>query len=74
MREFLAMGGYGLYVWGAYAVFFIVIAIDCLAPLMARRRVLGELRAREARRAARTSRPQTHSNGHSTPSQSPISP
>lgn len=26
--EFLAMGGYGLYVWGSYAVTAIVVAIE----------------------------------------------
>jgi heme exporter protein D len=55
VREFLAMGGYGLYVWGSYAVFVLVLAIDCLAPLLARRRVLAELRGRIARQKSRVS-------------------
>jgi heme exporter protein D len=53
MAEFLAMGGYGAYVWSAYAVFFIVLAIEALAPLAQRRRVLAELRDRLARQQAR---------------------
>lgn len=57
MREFLAMGGYGLYVWGSYAVFFLVLAIDFATPFLARRRVLAELRGRIARQKSRTSSP-----------------
>ena len=40
--EFFAMGGYGLYVWGAYAVAAVCMAIE---P------VLVALRHRDARRA-----------------------
>lgn len=46
MSEFFAMGGYGTYVWGSMAVFFIVLGIDAAAPLIKRRRVLRELRSR----------------------------
>ncbi|GAA0715384.1 heme exporter protein CcmD [Dokdonella soli] len=53
MAEFLSMGGYGSYVWPAYAVFFIVLGIDALAPRMQRRRVLAELRGRMKRRQTR---------------------
>ena len=35
--EFFAMGGYGLYVWGSYAVTFVLIALE-LASLVLRRR------------------------------------
>jgi heme exporter protein D len=38
--EFFAMGGYGLYVWGSYAVTFLCIAIE-LASLASRRRAAG---------------------------------
>lgn len=34
--EFFAMGGYGLYVWGSYAVTFAVIALEVV--LLAQRR------------------------------------
>ena len=37
MNEFLAMGGYGFYVWGAYAVTAIAIVAE-LVSLRARRR------------------------------------
>jgi heme exporter protein D len=33
--EFVAMGGYGLYVWGSYAVVAVWMLVE---PLMARRR------------------------------------
>ena len=54
MAEFFAMGGYAHYVWPAYAVFLIVLALDAIAPRLQRRRVLADLRARLARRRART--------------------
>jgi len=53
MNDFLAMGGYGAYVWSAYAVFFIVLALEALAPRTTRRRVLADLRGRLKRRDAR---------------------
>ena len=31
MHDFFDMGGYGGYVWGAYAVFFVVLAFDAVA-------------------------------------------
>jgi heme exporter protein D len=43
--EFLAMGGYGLYVWGAYAVTAVVIAAE-VGTLVRRGRTL---RARAGR-------------------------
>jgi heme exporter protein D len=47
------MGGYAAYVWPAYAVFFIVLIADTVAPRLRRRRTLRELRARLARQSAR---------------------
>lgn len=35
--QFFEMGGYGLYVWGSYAVTFVLIALE-LVLLAARRR------------------------------------
>lgn len=54
MAEFFAMGGYAAYVWPAYAVFFIVLGIEALAPLATRKRVLAEIRGRLRRRQARS--------------------
>jgi heme exporter protein D len=56
LQTFFAMGGYAGYVWPAYAVFFVVLIIDTIAPRLRRRRVLRELRSRLARQDARQSR------------------
>ncbi len=57
MSDFLAMGGYGAYLWPSYAVFVIVLAIDALAPRIKRRRVLAEIRGKLKRRAPREATP-----------------
>ena len=44
--EFFAMGGYGLYVWGSYAVAALLMLVE---PLLARRR-----HAQACREAAET--------------------
>src|SRR5436189_124620 len=41
VREFFAMGGYGLYVWGAYGVTFLLIGVE-IAPLVNRSRKCSE--------------------------------
>jgi heme exporter protein D len=56
LHTFFAMGGYAGYVWPAYAVFFLVLLADTIAPRLRRRRVLRELRARLARQDARQTR------------------
>ena len=56
MSEFFAMGGYAMYVWPAYALFFIVLIADYINPWLRRRRNLRELRGRLARHAARQQR------------------
>jgi heme exporter protein D len=40
--EFLAMGGYGLYVWGSFGMCALVLAAECFS-LAQRRRALREL-------------------------------
>jgi heme exporter protein D len=50
MNDFLSMSGYGGYVWSSIAIFVVVLGLDIAAPLIKRRGVLRELRAR-ARRA-----------------------
>jgi heme exporter protein D len=57
MHDAFTMGGYGVYVWSAYAVFVIVLLIDALTPFWQRRDTLRELGARLKREAARTSSP-----------------
>lgn len=56
MMHWLAMGGYAQYVWPAYAVFFIVLAWDWLAPTLRKRRLTRELRGRIAREQTRNAR------------------
>jgi heme exporter protein D len=56
MTHWLAMGGYAMYVWPAYALFFIVLAWDWLAPAFRKRRLTRELRGRIARERTRNAR------------------
>ncbi len=51
--SFFGMGGYAGFVWSAYAVFFIVLAIDAIAPMLQRRRALKELQGRMRRDESR---------------------
>jgi heme exporter protein D len=48
LHEFLAMGGYGLYVWGSYGVTLAVILVE-IAMLVARARRAREQLVRETR-------------------------
>ena len=41
--EFLAMGGYALYVWGSYAVTLVVLIVEIVALVMRRRGVIERL-------------------------------
>ena len=41
--NFFAMGGYGLYVWGSYAVFFGLIATEVALLVARRRNILNQL-------------------------------
>ena len=61
LQTFLAMGGYAAYVWPAYAVFFLVLIADTVAPRVRRRRVLRELRARLTRQQVRQDRASSNS-------------
>ncbi len=53
MTDFLAMGGYGAYVWSSYAIFMIALLIDYLAPRLRNRRVIADLRGRLKRQQKR---------------------
>jgi len=41
--QFVAMGGYGLYVWGSYAVTLVVMVAEVAALVMRRRGVIDGL-------------------------------
>ena len=50
LDAFLAMGGYGFYVWSSYAVTFVLMAVE-VALLRARRRaIMNQLRRMESSR------------------------
>jgi heme exporter protein D len=53
MNDWLAMGGYGSYVWSSYAIFVVVLLIDFVAPRLRGRRMLIELRGRMTREQKR---------------------
>ena len=57
MSDFFAMSGYAAYIWPSYAVFFLVLAIDAIAPRLHRKRVLAEIRGKLARRQTRGATP-----------------
>jgi len=46
--EFLAMGGYAIYVWSAYAFFLIILIFNIWQPMLARKRYLKQQLRREA--------------------------
>jgi heme exporter protein D len=56
MTHWLAMGGYAIYVWPAYAVFCAVLAWDWFAPALRQRRLTRELRGKLARERTRNAR------------------
>ncbi len=53
MNDFLAMGGYGAYVWSSYAIFLVALLLDFLAPRLRNRRVVADLRGRIKRQKNR---------------------
>ncbi|HEY9066672.1 MAG TPA: heme exporter protein CcmD [Burkholderiaceae bacterium] len=46
--EFFAMGGYGLYVWGAYGLTAVLLALEVRSVLRRRRHALDAATARSA--------------------------
>lgn len=49
LGDFLAMGGYGVFVWGSYIAFFAVVFWSWWQPRHERKRIIRLLRARNAR-------------------------
>jgi heme exporter protein D len=47
--EFFAMGGYGFYVWGSYAVFALCIAVETFLVIRRRNQLLRQLRQENER-------------------------
>ncbi|KAF3979293.1 MAG: heme exporter protein CcmD [Methylococcales symbiont of Iophon sp. n. MRB-2018] len=42
-NEFLAMGGYSMYVWPAYGIAFVVLLLNIVLPLMQRKQLIRDL-------------------------------
>lgn len=53
LGDFLAMGGYGFYVWLAYGFFVVVMGWNLIQSRQDRRRILKLLQARRQREAGR---------------------
>ena len=49
IADFVAMGGYGLYVWVSYAFFFVVMGFNLWLPLRQRASTMRLLQARRLR-------------------------
>ena len=49
--DFFRMGGYALYVWWSYAIVFVVLALNLVAPALRHRRVRRTLAREHAYRA-----------------------
>jgi len=47
--EFLAMGGYGFYVWTSYAISFVVLLLNVIVPMVQRKQLLRELALKQKR-------------------------
>ena len=50
MTEFFQMGGYAIYVWPAYLVTAVALALTLVAPLRRRTRIIRELSTIAAQR------------------------
>jgi heme exporter protein D len=48
LNEFLAMGGYALYVWGSYGMTALLVAIELVALRARRHRAMDDLRRARA--------------------------
>ncbi len=46
LNEFIAMGGYGLYVWSSYSICVVVLLINMIQPIMRERKTIAELKKR----------------------------
>ncbi|VAW76575.1 hypothetical protein MNBD_GAMMA15-440 [hydrothermal vent metagenome] len=55
MSEFFHMGGYASYVWSSYGIALVVLVMNLVSPILARRKLLTEL-ARRDQRARRMKR------------------
>ena len=47
--EFLAMGGYGFYVWTSYGIAFVVLVLNIVLPILQRKQLLRQLALKQKR-------------------------
>ncbi len=47
--EFLAMGGYGFYVWTSYGITFVVLLLNVIIPLLQKKKIWRELLLKQKR-------------------------
>ncbi len=47
--EFLAMGGYGFYVWTSYTIAFVVLLLNVVLPLIKKKQFLRQLALKQKR-------------------------
>lgn len=50
--EFLAMGGHGAYVWSAYGLCLVLLAVNALLPVLAQSRYLKYMARRQRRKVS----------------------
>jgi len=44
MHDFLAMGGYGLYIWISYALTLLVLVVNLLTPILRKKEIVQSIR------------------------------
>ena len=49
LQEFLAMGGYGFYVWTSYGICFFVLLANVVAPIIQRKQFLRQQALKQKR-------------------------
>jgi len=49
--DFIAMGGYGVYVWGAFGVTFLSLIILIISSLLAGKKIIKEVKNKQDRQA-----------------------
>jgi heme exporter protein D len=49
LQEFFAMGGYGIYIWSAYALTVLLLSLNIVLPWRRHRRLLQDIRTRHQR-------------------------
>lgn len=47
--EFLAMGGYGFYVWTSYGIAFVVLLLNVVLPRLQRKQFLRQIALKQKR-------------------------